>query len=227
MSWLTRIFTSSVGKKFLAGLTGLGMFLFLIAHVTGNMTLFLKSKVGAEPAFNAYAKKLHELPGFAVGEALVLLAFFVHIVLVIWLSITNRKARGEQGYSEVRSKQPAQSQWALMASKSTLYGGLIILVFLVVHLIDFRMVRFMDGSLATQARVVDALKVPWRAFLYSIASLLVGWHLFHGVQSGFRTMGLRHPRYLTYIQKIGTIAAILIGVLFASMPVAIFIGFIK
>ncbi len=226
MSWLTRTFTSSVGKKFLAGLTGLGMFLFLIAHVSGNMTLFMKTKVGQDPAFNAYAKKLHDLPGFALAEALILLAFAAHVVLVIWLSYTNRLARGEQRYAEVRSKQDPQNQLALFASKTTLLGGMIILVFLVVHMADFRMARFMDGNLITQAKVVTALQVPWRAFLYAIASLLVGWHLFHGIQSGFRSLGMRHPRYMTYIQKFGVIAAVLIGALFASMPIAIFVGFI-
>jgi succinate dehydrogenase / fumarate reductase cytochrome b subunit len=202
------------------------MFLFLIAHVSGNMTLFVRTKAGQDPAFNAYAKKLHDLPGFALAEALILLAFVVHILLVIWLAYTNRQARGEQRYAEVRSKQDPQGQMAHLASKTTLYGGLIILVFLVVHIADFRMARFMDGNLISQARVVDALSVPWRAFLYALASLLVGWHLFHGIQSGFRSLGMRHPRYMTYIQKFGVIAAVLIGALFASMPVAIYVGFI-
>ena len=223
MSWLTRTFTSSIGKKFLVGLTGLGIFSFLIIHLVGNLNLFL----GAE-SFNKYAKFLHDQALLPLAEIGLVGAFVIHVILVLQLAYSNKQARGPVGYTApLQSKQPAEAQRRAAASKATLVGGLVILTFVLVHIWDFRLARMSSGGLTTFDKVQAALSIPWRACLYAVGSVFVGWHLYHGIQSGFRTLGVHHPRYSFYFQTFGAIAAVVLGLGFFSLPVAIFLGFIK
>ena len=224
MSWLTRTFTSSVGKKFLIALTGVGLFGFVVIHLSGNLLLFLGLQ-----KFNAYSKMLHDNFLLPLAEVGLVGAFVLHIYLVLTMAYSNKKARGPQGYQTgLQSKQEKTPgvQWAAIASKTTVIGGLIVLAFLLVHIWDFRLQR-VEGDYNMAQKVIKALQDPFRATLYSLGSLAVGWHLFHGIQSSARSLGLRHPRYIGFIQKFGILASILVGVLFASIPIAIFVGFVK
>jgi len=212
VSWLVKTFKSHSGRKAIAALTGLAMVLFLIIHLLGNLQIFSSSN-----AFNDYAKALHDGPLIIIGDVGLLIVFPLHVAMVIWLAIDNKKARGGQGYKVENTKQK-RGLAAVLASKTTLYGGLLLLFFVAIHVWQFRLQHDEIGYEVREA-VVDTLKTPIWGIFYAIGSLLTGWHLFHGIQAGFRSIGAYHPRYTPIIVKAGAGLAIIIALGFAAIPV--------
>ena len=227
MSWLVKTFTTHTGRKFLAALTGLGVVLFLIVHLIGNSQLFSNSE-----AFNEYAHNLHAGPLIVLGDVGLLIAFPLHITMVVWLAIDNKKARGATGYKVSATKQK-RSFAAVLASKTTLYGGLVLLFFVVIHVWQFRLQHdaiangtFGEGVRAGDLRdaVIVTLSKPHWGLLYIIGSLVTGWHLFHGIQAAFRSIGAYHPRYTPIIVKAGAGLSVVLALGFASIPVWILLS---
>lgn len=222
MSWLVKTFTSHTGRKLLAGITGLGLVLFLVMHLIGNLQLFSPSS-----AFNEYAHSLHSGFLIVLADVGLLIAFPLHIGMVVWLAIDNKKARGEQGYKVSNTKQK-RNLAAVLASKSTLYGGLVLLFFVAIHVWHFRLQHeaIANGTFGggvgagdLKSAVIATLSKPHWGALYAIGSLLTGWHLFHGIQAAFRSFGAYHPRYTPIIVKGGGALATIIGLGFTSMPI--------
>jgi len=214
VSWIQRTATSPIGQKVLTALTGLGLVGFLVAHLLGNLNYFL-----GEEALNAYADALHHLPGFAVMELSLPVLFLLHIALVFSLVQRNRAARGT-GYAMKATKQKGTQGRALVSSWMGT-SGIILLVFLVVHIADIRMKRGSFDSL--YAHVEGVLGVPWKAGLYMVGSAVVGWHLWHGFQSAFRSLGLGHKKYSPLLEKIGVVLSVALTVGFISIPLWILI----
>lgn len=169
------------------------------------------------------------------AEVGLLFIFLVHIVTVIRLTMANRAARGTQRYAVQTSKRTDGLPAA--ASKTMAISGMLVLAFLAVHVGFVRLRRenlfyaWLDEDSRTKVEpVTDALKAhlgnPPVAILYVVGSVLVCWHLFHGVQSAFRSLGLNHNKYTPLIEKAGAAAAGLLALLFASIPLAILFGFI-
>ena len=227
MNWFTRVWSSSIGKKVLVAVTGLVLVGFLVTHLLGNLQIYL----GAD-ALNRYSKGLHDLgPLLVIAELGIIAAFVVHVGLVIKLTLQNRKARGSS-YGMHVSKKPTLSY---TASKTMALSGLIVLAFLVVHILDYRLNRgIAESALAAcmangtecgdtaGAQVIAKLLVPWRAVLYTIGSLLIGWHLFHGIQSSARSLGIASTKWTPIIEKAGATIGIVLGLLFATIPVTIY-----
>ena len=228
MSWFSRFVASSIGKKLLVALSGLALLGFLFGHLYGNLHLFW----GAEPV-NEYAHHLHENWWLPIAELGILGAFLLHIFLVIKLTLDNRAARG-QSYAGKKSRQ---SGFKYVSSKAMLLSGLIVLTFLVVHIADYRLGRAAhDAALAAclggnvaacdhtvGATLLSTLQVPWRAALYIMGSLFIGWHLFHGIQSAARSLGVNHRKYTPVIETAGAVISITLGVLFAAIPTAVIV----
>ena len=210
MGWLKRTFGSSVGTKLLVALTGLALVGFLVAHMAGNLLIYVD---GGE-ALNVYAAGLHELPGFLLMEIGLIFCFVAHIVLTVRLSLANRAAKGGD-YAVSATKKPT-GLVGLLASKTMAFSGLIVLVFLVVHIADFRLERSDVGPMQL---IFDTLKNPLHASLYAVGSLLVSWHISHGFQSAFRSLGFNHTDVTPMLVKLGSGLAILLGIGFASIPV--------
>lgn len=221
MSWLIKTFTSHTGRKALAAISGLGVVLFLIIHLIGNTQIFSSSN-----AFDEYAHNLHAGPLIVLGDIGLLVAFPLHIVMVLWLARDNRQARGAQGYKVSGTKQK-RGFASVLASKTTLYGGIVLLFFVVIHVWHFRLQHgtiaegnFGHGVGPGELRdaVVYTLSKPHWGLLYIIGSLVTGWHLFHGIQAGFRSLGFYHPRYTPIIVKAGAGLAFVLAIGFASIP---------
>ena len=225
MSWFTRIWNSSIGKKILVAATGLALLGFLFGHIFGNLQLFW----GADK-LNAYAAGLHEYWFLPLAEIGIIAAFVVHIGMVIKLTLENKAARGTR-YAVSSSKNPG---FKYTSSVAMLISGLVVLTFLVIHIIDYRLARGVHDAALVEclsvgascgdtvgAHVVESLLVPWRAVLYAVGSLFIGWHLFHGIQSAARSFGISSQKWTPVIEKAGAAIGIGLGVLFASIPVAI------
>ncbi len=219
MRWLVKTLTSVTGRKAIAAVTGLGLVLFLVFHLVGNIPIFSKSS-----DFNDHAHEIHSGILIVLADVGLLIAFPLHLAAVISLARDNRKARGSQGYKASGSKQ-TRSKLAVLASKTTVIGGLLLLAFLVLHVIQF---RFNHDTLSTEpgglrGAVLRMLFHPAIGPIYIVGSLLASWHLFHGIQAAARSLGVHHPRYTPIIVSGGAALAWILGIGFASIPAWILI----
>ena len=174
---------SSIGKKVGMAVTGLVVYGFLLGHMAGNFLLF-KSDGGEQ--FNAYSKFLTEHPLLIPIELGLLAAFLLHILFGISVARENRRARPE---AYKKAKGVGRRSWA---SRSMVFTGLVVLVFVIIHLKTF---KYADHTTGTLYRLVmDTFSQPLYAAGYVIAMTVLGFHLWHALQSAFQTLGFRTGR---------------------------------
>lgn len=217
------MFSYSIGKKFIMGLTGIFLILFLIVHCGINSLIFLND--GGE-TFNAAAEFMAHNWLIRFLEIGLFLGFILHIIQSLILTIENKKAR-KIGYAV--SNANANSKWY---SRSMGLLGTLILIFLIIHLKHFWVVsRFTDHISSGQETLYDEMKEvfenPIIVLIYVLAQISLSYHLMHGFQSAFQTLGLNHKKYTPIIKKIGIIYSILIPFIFALMPLAMYFQIIK
>lgn len=214
-NWLIRALSTTVGQKLVMGATGLLLCGFLVVHLAGNLLLFQ----GAEH-YNKYAHKLHENELLPVAEAGLLVLFMLHIILAFTTARVNTAARSV-GYREKQSK--LSTGLILQPHNYMFVTGVIVLGFLLLHLSDMRVaeldLRLKHDPQATPAEnALRVLRDPISATVYLLGSLVLGFHLLHGFQSAFKSLGLNHPKYTPFLTKLGILFAAVIGIGFASLP---------
>ncbi|MBF9224022.1 succinate dehydrogenase cytochrome b subunit [Hymenobacter ruricola] len=227
MSWITKTFTSSIGRKIIMSLTGLFLCTFLVVHLIGNLQLF-KHDQGA--AFNTYSHFMGTNPVIRTIEWGLVLGFGFHI-FEAWALTRRNKAARTQGYAQWHAEK--NSEWT---SRNMGILGTIILIFLLVHLYNFFWrARFGGlpkvGGANPEVRdldnlylaVVDSFHVWWYVLLYVLAQISLGYHLWHGFRSGFQTLGLNHRKYTPLIKYVGYAFAVVVSAGFASMPLYFFL----
>jgi succinate dehydrogenase / fumarate reductase cytochrome b subunit len=212
---LLALWRSTIGKKIVMAVTGLIMVAFVIGHVLGNLLAF----AGAD-RINAYSAFLHGTGELLWAVRLVLFVSVVlHIIAATQLTLIERAAR-PVGYAR------RQYQAATLASRTIRWGGVLLAVFIVFHLLhmttgtvhpDFR-----QGDV--YHNLITGLSVPWVAAFYVVAMLALGLHLYHGAWSSFRTLGLDKPSPNPLQRRIVAVLAIGVAVLFAAIPVAVVTG---
>ena len=222
MTW-KHFFTSSIGKKFLMGATGLFLITFLIVHAGINSLIFFND--GGE-TFNAAAEFMGHNWFIRATEVGLMAGFIIHIAdgLLLWKS--NREKRPVK-YAIVKGE--ANSTWA---SRSMGLLGSLLLIFLVIHLRNFWVTsRFTDeitgGHTTLFAEMVETFSNPIPVIIYVIGCISLAYHLSHGFQSSFQTMGWRHPKYTPFVKAVGLGFSILIPLIFAAMPISMYFGLIK
>ncbi len=207
-SRLLALAISPIGRKALMALTGLALIGFLVVHLLGNLTL-LADNDGS--AFNAYAHAIESNPLLPAAEIGLLALFLAHIALGIRQAAANREAR-PIGYRQFSSHGNRK-----VSTSAMLVTGLIVLVFLVIHVSDFRLAERDPAGLA--AMVVARLQQPLGAAIYLLGLLALGIHLWHAFQSLFQSLGLAHPQYTPLIQKLGMALSLLLTLGFIALPV--------
>lgn len=222
------IYRSTVGKKAVMAVTGGVLVAYLIAHMVGNLKIFF----GAED-FNHYAHWLRTLGEPAVPRRTVLtlieVVLGVSVVLHMWsaVSLTRRAAAARP--VKYRSKKKSHAQG--YAARTMRYGGVIIAVYVVWHLLDLTFfVVNPKGSDATPYERVVADFDPSRWYItvwYVLAVVLVGLHLHHGVWSAFQTLGLRTPRRERALRGLSASVAGLVTLGFVSVPLSITFGWVS
>jgi succinate dehydrogenase / fumarate reductase cytochrome b subunit len=206
MGWINSLYRSSIGKKSIMAASGLLLSLFLLTHLLGNSVSFL-----GRDAFNAYAAKLHSVGNFIyVFEIGLLTLFLVHIFTGIILYLENLQARPSR-YS-VSTSEGGRS-WG---SRTMPYTGVIIIVFIIVHLLNF---HFTDKSVPVADLVRELLSRPGLASFYMVSLLAVALHLSHGAWSLFQTVGMNHDKYNGLLLKGALAFSILVGTVFILIPV--------
>jgi len=216
MGWLLRSLNTSIGKKIFMALTGILLILFLITHLLGNLQLFAGD---GGVAFNNYAETLGKIPLIPLIEAGLGLLFLLHILNGIYLWWNNKKAR------PVKYKVQKPSEGASVFSRTMVLTGSITFIFLVIHLRTFWFASKIENPGGDLFQlVVESFRDPIYSGFYIVAMVLLGFHLNHGFQSAFQTFGWNHSKYFPFIQKLGTIYAIIMAVGFASMPIYFLLG---
>jgi succinate dehydrogenase / fumarate reductase, cytochrome b subunit len=218
MNPLTTLFKSSIGKKLVMAVSGLALFGFVIAHMLGNLQIFL----GPEP-LNAYGEFLKSKPGLLWAARLGLFLMVVlHILTSVQLTRENRAAR-PVAYD--RAKPPAASY----ASRTLFMSGLIILTFLVYHLMHFTLgmtnrefMHLVDaqGRHDVYRMSVLGFSQPFVSFFYVFAMALLCLHLSHGVSSCVQSLGWRSKDWVV-IDRFAKGAALLIFIGNCSIPIAV------
>jgi succinate dehydrogenase / fumarate reductase cytochrome b subunit len=218
-SWVTRAFSSTIGKKLVMAVTGLGLCGFLVVHLAGNLLLY----VGPEQ-YDHYADSLHAQKALlTVAEFGLLVLFVGHI----WLAVTTNReniAAREIPYAMRQSKRPPSA--LVTPASSMMYAtGIAVLLFLLLHLSDFRFNEYVSklgvrqhGGETHFARAVNILHDPLSAIVYVLGSCVLGYHVLHGFQSAFHTLGLNHPKYTPFIKCLGILFAVTVALGFGSFP---------
>lgn len=203
-----RYFSSSVGTKLLIGLTGLGLFLYLILHLAGNALIFAGPEI-----FNEYSHILISNPLLIPIEIGLLAIFVLHIYKTATMYLQNQKAR-PAGYS--KKEWAGHTSRKSIASSTMIVTGLVILLFVFVHVKQFRFGSYYQTVANADVRdlyrtEIEVFQQPlWVAF-YVLSTVLVGFHLRHGVASAFQSLGLDHPLYTRRLTIWGIGFAVLIG----------------
>lgn len=210
MGWFVRTFYSTIGKKLIMSLTGLFLCSFLLVHLTGNFQLFKND--GGE-AFNHYSEFMSTNILIRILEIGLVVGFLLHIIDAIRLYILNKQAR-PIGYAKNQA-----SANSTLTSRTMIYSGSLVLVFLVIHLRSFAIEHRVIGTdLTMYQSVVESFQQPVYAWFYVFAMVLLGLHLNHGFQSAFQTLGLNHKKYTPLIKTLGLLFSILVPLGYAIMP---------
>ncbi|PST84831.1 succinate dehydrogenase [Pedobacter yulinensis] len=226
MSSFGKAFSSSIGKKVVMGITGLFLILFLIVHCFLNSLIFLND--GGE-TFNLGAEFMAGNWAIRAGEIVLFIGLILHIVQSARLTYDNQKARPVK-YAAYNGS--ANSKWY---SRSMGLLGTLLLIFLVVHLSNFWVVSRFTGIPTHDANnrenlyavMVESFQNIWIVVLYVLSMISLCYHLLHGFASAFQTMGWNHKKYAPVIKSVGVWYSIIISVLFAAMPIAIYTGLIN
>jgi succinate dehydrogenase / fumarate reductase cytochrome b subunit len=237
MTW-KQVFTSSIGKKIVMGLTGLFLIIFLIVHVGINATIFADLNVPVWPfdssengeMFNKAAHFMGSTVLIRIVEIGLFLGIFLHIIQGLMLEFDNRKKRGAQGYDVQLGNRG--SKWY---SRSMGLLGTVLLIFLIIHWWHFWIPARITGheELREMGEMHDMFGLMqftfqelWVVVLYVLACISLAYHLLHGFQSAFRTLGLGNKKWLIIVEAVGFGYSILVPLLFALMPIAMYLGWV-
>ncbi|MEM7550064.1 MAG: succinate dehydrogenase cytochrome b subunit [Bacteroidota bacterium] len=230
MSWLSNTISSTLGRKLVMAVTGIFLITFLVVHLIGNVSL-ITDPTGL--AFNQYAHFMKTNPLIKLSEVILFAGFLFHSVDGILLMSKNRKAR------PVRYAVDNKSKTYSWTSKYMGPFGVVILVFLIIHLVDFfsykyfrndLLVKYMvDGTMIDDlsTKVYSSFANPLMVIFYTVSMVVIGLHLHHGFQSSFQSLGLNHKKYTPFIEKLGTAFAVIVPLGFALIPIIIFVNHIS
>ena len=221
MSNTGNVFTASIGKKMVMGITGLFLIMFLVVHCLLNSLIFLND---GGLAFNVGAHFMATNVLIRTMEVVLILGILIHIFQALRLTLENRKARPVR-YAVTNGQ--ANSKWY---SRSMGLLGTLLLIFLIVHMSDFWVTsRFIgirgvdaNGNEDLYAEMLVTFSDPWIVSFYVFSMISLAYHLIHGFASAFQTLGWNHKRYTPLVKGVGFWFSIIIAVIFSLMPLAIY-----
>jgi len=226
MQW----YKSSLGKKYIMAITGVLMFLFVIAHMFGNFTIF-----GGAEGINAYAVHLRAVPPLLwVFRIVMAVAFLVHIWMGFSLYLENKSARP----IDYAVKQNDRTSFS---ARTMIWTGVLLGAFVIYHLLHFTMHIAISPEVAAgvgqnfdELNRPDVYRMVVLAFnqvvvtlVYVAAMVVLLLHLAHGAQSFLQSLGATNDRTLPTLEKGGRGAAFVIMLGFVIIPLTIFFGVIK
>ena len=229
--WPVQFYRSAIGKKWVMALSGLAMLGFLVAHLIGNLKLYLGKEPDGKYAIDVYGKALRTLLHPIMPNEVVLwilrigliVALVAHVHAAATLTILNKKAR-PVGYQSARDYVAVN-----FASRSMRYTGIIVFAYIVFHLLDLTIGTvnpdFVEG--AVHDNMIASMQRCPVAIAYIIANIAVAVHLYHGTWSMFQSMGLNNPRYNAARKYFALGVSSLIGVGNVLFPILIVTRVVK
>jgi len=213
---------TSIGKKIVMGITGLFLTTFLIIHVSINACIYFND---GGKTFNAAADFMSHNPVIRILEIGLLAGLLIHMIQALRLTMENKKAR-PIAYAKIDGA--ANSKWY---SRSMGILGSLLLIFFVVHFGNFWFPTKVAVFTHQEHNSFESMKVVFDQW-YFVAIYLVGvgalcYHLLHGIQSAFQTLGINHKNYTPAIKSFGVWFSIIVSLLFASMPIAMHLHIIQ
>jgi succinate dehydrogenase / fumarate reductase cytochrome b subunit len=211
---------SSIGKKYLMGLTGLVWAGFVLAHMLGNLLIF-----AGPDAYNAYGHALTSGYFIYVAEAVLVSALLIHIICAISLTVENRKARG--GFNYAISSKTEKS--ASLASRTMIFHGTIVLIFVVLHLQTFKFGLHYETTVGGVVMrdlyrlIVETFSQPSYIGWYTVCLVLLGMHLKHGVASIFQSLGALNEKWIYQSKKLSLIYSVIVSAGFIAQPLYVFL----
>ncbi len=213
---------TSIGKKIVMGITGLFLTTFLIIHVSINACIYFND---GGKTFNAAADFMSHNPVIRILEIGLLAGLLIHMIQALRLTMENKKAR-PIAYAKIDGA--ANSKWY---SRSMGVLGSLLLIFFVVHFANFWFPTKVAVFTNHEHNSFESMKLVFDQW-YFVAIYLVGvgalcYHLLHGIQSAFQTLGINHKNYTPAIKSFGVWFSIIVSLLFASMPIAMHLHIIQ
>lgn len=226
MNWFTKFLSSTLGRKLIMALTGLFLITFLIIHCSINAMIFYNDG-GA--TFSHWGHFMGTNPIIRTLEIGLVLGFLFHIVDGFMLIAQNRNAR------PVRYAKTVKPQNTTWYSLNMGLLGTLILLFLIIHTYHFwipnrvsqGLTNWEEGEIDLYAKMLVVFQEPWIVIVYVLGCFSLFWHLLHGFSSAFQTLGLNHLKYNGVISFVGAAFAIIVPIIFASMPIAIYFGWVN
>jgi len=223
-NWFMQTLGSTLGRKLLMALTGLFLILFLTIHLIGNLQLLMSDN---GKTFNEYAEFMAHNKFIQVVSIGNFFFILLHIFVSILLTFYNQNARPIQyAYKSKTKIAPAARQMMVL--------GTLVLIFIVVHLVNFwgkakfgEMPKTPEGLHDLYAVTKAAFESPALVGLYVFCMIALAFHLSHGFQSAFQTIGLNHQKYTPFIKFLGTVYAIGVPFLYALIPVLMYVWSLK
>jgi len=237
MNLISRLFGSSLGKKYVMAITGCLLFFFVVVHLLGTLQIFI-----GQEQLNAYGKLLHSAPEVVWGARLGLLGIVaLHIFSAIRLAAENKQARPV-------AYQNYQVGTATYAARTMLMSGLIVLAFVIYHLLHFTVQASAINLIGTEQlpggsfaglrdgegrhdvfnMVVIGFSNIWVSLFYVVSIGLLCLHLSHGLGAMFQSLGWKRKQpYGDFLDRAAPVVAGLIFLGYASIPVAILLGYGK
>jgi succinate dehydrogenase / fumarate reductase, cytochrome b subunit len=228
MNVVAGFFKSSLGKKYIMALTGVGLFIFVVGHMLGNLQIFL----GPE-SINRYGSFLQSLGELLwVARITLIVIVLLHIWSAVKLSAENRAAR-PVGYGNYVPKGSSY------ASRTMLMSGLIIAAFIIYHLLHFTVQAPVNGTGVNFTQLEDeshrhdvyrmmvlGFRVWYVSLFYIIGMVLLSLHLSHGVSAMFQSLGLRNRGWQPFIKGFARFIAIVLLIGYCSIPIAVLTGLV-
>jgi len=218
MNAIVKFLRSPIGQKWVMSLTGLFLISFLIVHLSGNILLLIPDD---GRTFSAFVDWMESRWIIRILSILLFLGFGIHIVQGLLLYRSNRKAKGTR-YAVTATDN---SSWS---ARHMALLGIGILLFLILHLWDFFYPMKVLKSFSHHQlydEVLQTFQNPLWVAAYVLGMIFLGFHLSHGFQSAFQTLGVRHPKYTPLLIAFGKLFAFLVPLLFAIIPIALYFKF--
>ncbi len=212
-------FGSTIAAKAVMAVTGIILVAYILGHVAGNLLIYRGPQ-----AINAYGALLHRsLPLLWAVRIVLLVAVLLHIAAAIWLTRTSRAARSV-------SYARREPQNATLASRTMRWGGLALALFVIYHILHFttgtlHRAPFREGDV--YANVVSAFRLWWVSAIYIVAMVFLGLHLYHGIWSSGKTLGVQRATGHPFRRRVATVVAVAVWIGFTSIPVAVLAGLIR
>lgn len=207
--------SSTIGKKYIMGITGLIWAGFVLAHMSGNLLMFI-----SPDAYNAYGHALTSGKMIYAVESVLILSFISHVFCAISLTIQNRQAKGSQ-YAVLSSG----AKKVTPASRMMAVQGSFVLAFVIMHIATFKYGTYyettVDGVVMRDLfkLIVEVFKQPGYVAWYVVSLVLLGFHLSHGFKSSFQSLGLLLRNNEVLIKKVSCLYAILVAAGFLAQPI--------